>query len=84
MFGEPVWSYLAGLALVQDLFTLNILLITIISLGWVSLELDIITAAIKYHYRQNDKKRGQENNKASFWDGAILFEGMKYYFQDNV
>ena len=76
-FGEYLRPYLSGLALVQHLPTLNILLISIISLGWLSLDLDIITAAIKNHYRQNDNNAEDQENKASFWDGAILFEGMK-------
>ena len=77
-FGEFLRSYLSGLALVQDRPTLNILLISIISLGWLSLDLDIITAAIKNHYRHGDKNTAEDQeNKASFWDGAILFEGMK-------
>ena len=68
------WS---KLALVQDLSTLNILLVSTLCLGWLSLVLDVITAAVKNHYK--DKNRNTEDQEeASFWDGAILLEGLKY------
>ena len=68
------WTHLP---LVQDLTTLNILLISTICLGWLSLVLDVITAAVRYHYRSRDTKQEQEE-EASFWDGAILMEGLKF------
>ena len=70
---QLVWS---ELPLVHDLFTLNILLISTICLGWGSLVLDVITAAVKNHYRSRNNTEDQE--EASFWDGAILLEGLKY------
>ena len=65
------------LPLVQDLTTLNILLVSTICLGWLSLVLDVIPAAVKNHYRFRDTKEEQEE-EASFWDNAILLEGLKY------
>ena len=67
-----VWS---ELPLVQDLSTLNTLLISIICLGWGSLVLDVITAGVKYYCRARNNKEEQET---SFWHGAILLEGLKY------
>ena len=67
------WS---DLPLALDLSTLNILLISTLCLGWGSLVLDVITAAVKNHYRSRDNTEDQE--EASFWDGAILLEGLKY------
>ena len=75
MFGEPVWSYLAGLALVQDLFTLNILLVSTLCLGWVSLVLDVIIAAVKYGYF---KSCDDQVDRFVLWEEAILLEGIKY------
>ena len=65
-----IWS---ELPLVQDLSTLNTLLISTICLGWGSLVLDVITAGVKHCYRDNTKKE-----ETSFWDKAILLEGLKY------
>ena len=39
------WTHLP---LVQDLTTLNILLVSTICLGWFSLVMDVITATVKY------------------------------------
>ena len=69
-----VWS---ELALVQDLSTLNALLISTLCLGWGSLVLDVITASKKFHYGSNDNTEDQEEEN-SFWDGAVLLEGWKY------
>ena len=62
-----------NLPLVQDLTTLNILLVSTICLGWLSLLLDVITAAVRYYYRSRDTEE-----EVSFWDGAILMEGIKF------
>ena len=70
----PVWS---DLPLVQDLSTLNILLITTLCLCWGSLVLDVITAGVKHHYKARDNSEEQEE-ETSFWNGAILLEGLKY------
>ena len=71
------WS---ELALVQDLFTLNILLVSTIALGWLSLVLDVITAAVKNWCRsRNNNTEDQETR--GFWDNAILLEGVKYLVQ---
>ena len=73
---DVVWS---ELALVQDLTTLNLLLVSTLCLGWGSLVLDVITAAAKYCCcRPRDNNKKDQDNKASFWDGAILLEGLKY------
>ena len=69
------WS---ELPLVQDLTTLNILLISTICLGWLSLVLDVITAAVKNHYRSRDNNTEDKEEKVSFWNNAILMEGFKY------
>ena len=61
------------LPLVQDLSALNTLLITTLCLGWTSLVLDVITASVK-HCRAKDNTE----EKTSFWDRAILLEGLKY------
>ena len=64
------------LALVQDISTLNILLISTICVGWFSLVLDITTAAVK---KQSCRSCPiDQQDKTVFWDGAILLEGMKY------
>ena len=68
------WS---ELPLVQDLFTLNILLVSTLCLGWGALVLDVITAAIKNFNRSRDKDT-EDLEEASFWDNAILLEGLKY------
>ena len=68
------WS---GLALVQDLSTLNALLISTLCLGWGSLVVDVITAGVKHHYRTRDNMEEQEK-ETSFWNSAILLEGWKY------
>ena len=67
------------LALVQDYTMLNIIMITTICLGWMSLLLDVIIASIKKHYggHNNDNSEDQDD-EASFWDGAILLTGYKY------
>ena len=65
------------LPLVQDLTTLNILLVSTICLGWLSLVLDVITAAVKNHYRSRDQDK-EDQEEASFWDNAIILEGLKY------
>ena len=69
ILNSVVWS---ELALVQELSTLNALLVSTLCLGWGSLVLDVITAGVK-HYRAKE-----EEEKASFWDRAILLEGLKY------
>ena len=68
------WS---ELPLVQDLFTLRILLVSTLCLGWGSLVLDVITAAVRYHYRSRDQDT-EDQEEARFWDNAILLEGLKY------
>ena len=70
-----VWS---ELSLVQDLSTLNTLLITILCLGWGSLVLDVITTGVKHYWAREDT---EEEEETSFWDGAILMEGYKYNLQ---
>ena len=45
------WLIWSKLALVQDLITLNALLISTISMGWLALVADVITAAIRYRYQ---------------------------------
>ena len=64
------------LVLVQQPFTLNILLISTLCLGWVSLLLDVVTASVKYSCcgpSDNNKE-----DQPSFWDGAIFLDGLKY------
>ncbi len=63
--------------LVQNLTTLNILLGSSLCLGWLSLVLDVITAAVKNHYKDKNSDT-EDQEEASFWDGAILLEGLKY------
>ena len=63
-------------ALVQHAFTLNILLITTLCLGWVSLLLDVITASVKFF--SCGPTDNNTENEHSFWDGAIFIEGLKY------
>ena len=62
------------LTLVKELSTLNTLLISTLCLGWGSLVLDVITAGVRHHYRDNT----EEEQEISFWDGAVLLEGLKY------
>ena len=51
-----------------------------ISLGWLSLVVDVITAIIKFrHCRPVIKDYGPENKKIGFWDGFVLLEGLKYF-----
>ena len=71
------WS---ELALVQNPYILNILLVFTLCLGWGSLVLDVITAFVKNYYRSRD--RDTEDHEISFWDGAILLEGLKYRKED--
>ena len=73
-FGIIDWS---ELPLAQDLATLNILLVSTLCLGWLSLVLDVITAAVKNYYRSRDKDK-EDQEETSFWDNAILLEGLKY------
>ena len=68
------WS---ELPLAQDLFTLNILLVSTLCLGWGALVLDVITAAVKNYYRSRDSDT-EDQEEVSFWDNAILLEGLKY------
>ena len=68
------WS---ELPLAQDLFTLNILLVSTLCLGWGSLVLDVITATVKNYYRSRDSDK-EDQEEASFWDNAILLERFKY------
>ena len=70
-----LWEGWSELPLVQNLFTLNILLVFTLCLGWLSLVLDVITAAVKNYYRS---KNSDTEEKVSFWDNAIIFEGLKY------
>ena len=74
LFAGVVWS---ELALVQKLTTLNILLGSTIALGWGALVLDVITAAIKKCCKSRDSNM-EDLEEASFWDGAILLEGLKF------
>ena len=63
--------------LTEDHLTMTCLLIFIICLGWIPLLLDVITAtSVKYCCSSNNNL--DEEEKASFWDGAISLEGMKY------
>lgn len=64
--------------LTEDHFTISCLLIFIICLGWIPLLLDVITATIKYCCCGSSDNNLDQDEKASFWDGAILLEGMKY------
>ena len=68
------WS---ELPLAQDLFTLRILLVSTLCLGWGSLVLDVITAAVKNHCRSRNRDT-EDQEEISFWDNAILLEGFKY------
>ena len=65
--------YWSDLALVQDLSTLNTLLPVTICLGWLSLVLDVIAAAVQHKCYDN-----AEEQEKSFWDGAVLLEGFRY------
>ena len=63
----------------RDLY-LKIILGLTISLGWLSLVVDVITAIIKFrHCRPIIKDYGPENKKIGFWDGFVLLEGLKYF-----
>jgi len=71
--------YWSELALVQHITTLNILLISTICLGWGSMVLDVITAAVKYKFcGHRDNNTEDQGVEVSFWDYAILLEGLKY------
>ena len=63
-------------ALVQQPMTLNILLISTLCLGWVSLLLDVITASVKYCWCGPSDNNTE--NEPSFWDGAVFLEGLKF------
>ena len=70
------WS---NLVLVQELSTLNTLLVSTLCLGWLSLVLDVLTAAVKYrHCKYSDKRMKDLMDKTVLWDYAILLEGIKY------
>ena len=70
------WS---NLVLVQELSSLNTLLVSTLCLGWLSLVLDVITAAVKYrHCKYSDKRMKDLMDKTVLWDYAILLEGIKY------
>ena len=58
---------------------LNIIIITTICLGWMSLLLDVIISSIKNHCRHNNNNSEDQDDEASFWDGAILLTGYKYH-----
>ena len=73
IFGNVKWS---ELALVQDISMLNILLITTIGLGWISLWMDMIYANVKYCYKSSKNTKDQTWN--GFWQGALLLEGLSY------
>ena len=76
--GGPLVINWSELPLVQDLSTLNILLVSTLCLGWLALVLDVITAAAKYRCcRPSDNNKKDQDNEASFWDGAIFLEGLK-------
>lgn len=63
----------------RDLYFMIILGLTI-SLGWLSLVVDVITAIIKFrHCRPIIKDYDPENKKIGFWDGFVLLEGLKYF-----
>ena len=77
VIGEYIdWS---KLHLVKNVTTMNILLISTLCLGWVSLVLDVIIAAIKFrNSKSNDRSREYHLETPVFWDEAILLEGIKY------
>ena len=76
IFGVVRWS---ELALVQDIFILNILLITTICLGWISLGLDVIYATVKYRYcYPSSEDKEDQTNMNRFWNGALLLEGLSH------
>ena len=65
---------------VTEPFIFQILLGLTISLGWLSLLLDVITAIVKFrHCRPIIKDYGHETKKKGFWDGFVLLEGLKYF-----
>ena len=66
-------------ALVKHLSTLNILLVSTLCLGWVSLVLDVIIAAVKYGYFKScDDSMKNQVDRFVLWEEAILLEGIKY------
>ena len=67
--------------MVQDSFILHVILVSTLCLGWLALVLDVITAAAKYRCcgPSDNKKKKDQDNEASFWDGAIFLEGLKYF-----
>ena len=70
------WS---NLVLVQELSTLNTLLVSTLCLGWLFLVLDVITASIKYrNCKHSDKRMKDLMDKTVLWDYAIFLEGIKY------
>ena len=72
IFGNVKWS---ELAVVQDISTLNILLISTIFLGWISLVLDIIYTAAAVVNKDN---KDDQSNTTGFWKAAFLLEGLGY------
>ena len=78
-----IWTYYDNRSannLVQNPFILHIVLISTLCLGWLALVQDVITTAAKYCCcRPRDNNKKDQDNKASFWDGAIFLEGMKYF-----
>ena len=78
---DSAFWFWSDLPLVQDLDTLNILLNSVMCLGWASLVLDVVTAAVKYYYRSRDSDTEDLQKEAIFWDNAILMEGLKYHKQ---
>ena len=76
VIGDELGVTWSDLALVRDLSTLNILLVSTICLGWLSLVLDVILAAVKHHWCGPGDNT--EEDEVSFWDGAVLLEGLKY------
>ena len=75
---HPYDDYKFPEGLTEDHLTMTCLLIFIICLGWITLLLDVITATIKYCCCGSSNNNLDQEEKASFWDGAILLEGMKY------
>ena len=61
------WS---KLPLLKETNTVNMLLASTISLGWISLLLDLLLAGLKYCCR---------NSKPNFWDETVLLQGHKYW-----
>ena len=67
------WSELPFVSLHNGLYV-NLILGLTICLGWVSFFLDLVTAALKFYCCGS-----VEDNARSFWDGAVLLEGFKYF-----